>query len=254
MRTSIVTTGDLRDGLADRDVERLLAGESPVSQDHAPIVSLVSALVTFGDTTLQETLVDEYSKLAAQLVRESRPAPITETTRTGTRHYLFGLKRRAVAGLTALVMISGMTGVAWASDGAVPGDWNYGIDRALESFGIGNGGAEERLQELAQILDGQPSDKTRRHAPPSESIGDPDAGPADAAESVTRQGSDSSLAVRSGVSEILRHLFNGEEIDDAAIAEMARTLAGQHGPPEDPPANQQASAPHPGRPSDPGKP
>ena len=113
MRTPIVTTGDPWDDLADRDVERLLAGESPATQDHAPIVSLVSALVTFGDTTLAETLVDEYSKLAAQLVRESRPTPITATTRTGTRHYLFGLKRRAVAGLTALVMISGMTGVAW---------------------------------------------------------------------------------------------------------------------------------------------
>jgi len=254
MRTPIFTTGDLWDGLADRDIERLLAGESPVSRDHAPIVSLVSALVTFGDTTLAETLVDEYSKLAAQLVRESRPTPIAGTTRTGTRHYLFGLKRRAVAGLTALVMISGMTGVAWASDGAVPGDWNYGIDRALEAVGIGNGGPQERLHELAQILDGQPPDNTRRHAPPSESIGAPDAGPADAADSVTYQGSDSSLAVRSGVAELRHNLFNGEEIDGAAIAEMARTLAGQHGPPEDPPANRQATTPDPGKPADPGKP
>ena len=54
-------------------------------------------------------------------------------------------------------MIVGMTGVAVASDSAVPGDWNYGIDRALEAVGIGEGGAAERLQELAAIRkDGHP--------------------------------------------------------------------------------------------------
>ena len=101
MRPSNVATGDHWNDLLDRDIERLLAGKSPDNQDLAPIASLVSALGTFGDTTLREDLVDDYSKLAAQMVRESRPAPISERATTRTHHFVLGLKRRAVAGLTS---------------------------------------------------------------------------------------------------------------------------------------------------------
>jgi len=64
MRTFHDAASDVKDDLTDQDVDRLLAGESPVSQDHAPIALLVSALATFGDIALRETLVDEYSELA----------------------------------------------------------------------------------------------------------------------------------------------------------------------------------------------
>ena len=144
MRTFHDAASDVNHDLTDQDIDRLLAGESPVSQDHAPVVLLVSALATFGDITLRETLVDEYSKLAARMVRESRPAQTTETASTRIHHFVFGLKRRAVAGLTALMMISGMTGVAWASDGAVPGDWNYGIP--------GAGGCRDRKRRCPRTV------------------------------------------------------------------------------------------------------
>jgi hypothetical protein len=41
--------------------------------------------------------------------------------------------------------------VAIAADGAAPGDALYGVDKALERVGIGDGGAAERLQEAADL-------------------------------------------------------------------------------------------------------
>ena len=96
--------------------------------------------------------------LKQPLRQKQRVSAVAGTGLTPGRRLAFGLKRRVAAGATSLMMIVGMTGVAWASDSAVPGDWNYGIDRALEAVGIGAGGAAERLQELAAIREnGHPS-------------------------------------------------------------------------------------------------
>lgn len=58
------------------------------------------------------------------------------------------LARSAAA---STVLVAGMTGVAVASNDAVPGDWNYSVDLYFEQIGIGDGGISERIDELAQL-------------------------------------------------------------------------------------------------------
>ncbi len=55
-----------------------------------------------------------------------------------------------VAALVALVMMSGA--MAYTANGANPGDLLYGLDRALEAIGIGDGGAEERRAEAFALF------------------------------------------------------------------------------------------------------
>ncbi len=43
--------------------------------------------------------------------------------------------------------------MAYAADGAKPGDWMYGLDRAFEVVGVGGGGAPERLVEVEALVD-----------------------------------------------------------------------------------------------------
>ena len=49
---------------------------------------------------------------------------------------------------SSLAVVLAFSGVAMAADGASPGDLLYGVDRALESVGIGAGGIDERLAEF----------------------------------------------------------------------------------------------------------
>ena len=56
-----------------------------------------------------------------------------------------------VALATVVVLLAGFSGVAYAADGAVPGEVLYGLDCALENVGIGDGGLQERLAEATQL-------------------------------------------------------------------------------------------------------
>jgi hypothetical protein len=65
-------------------------------------------------------------------------------------------ERRASRRLAVLVgagaLVIALGGVAMASDESVPGDTLYGLDRALESVGIGDGGVEERILEFDALM------------------------------------------------------------------------------------------------------
>ena len=145
--------------LIDRDIEALIAGERPANEDLSPLDGFITALNSFGSITAPSEFIETQAAMAASSVRDSRqPAPLPKPRRRRQRIVLRA-KRRLAAVITSAVMISGMTGVAWASDSAVPGDWNYGIDLALETIGIGAGGAEERLAEL-EVLENRPGPTT----------------------------------------------------------------------------------------------
>ena len=61
------------------------------------------------------------------------------------------LTRKITSALAVTVLFGGLTGVALAADDAAPGDALYGIDTALESIGIGDGGTAERLAEASEL-------------------------------------------------------------------------------------------------------
>ena len=58
-----------------------------------------------------------------------------------------------VALATVVVLLAGFSGVAYAADGAAPGDTLYGLDCALEHVGIGDGGLQERLTEATHLAE-----------------------------------------------------------------------------------------------------
>ena len=134
--------------LSDEDVEAVLSGQIPDDEELAEIARVLSALdpENFADTTGDKAA--EFAHRAAAVARAGEPAQLAATARF--RRGLSLTPRLAPAAVAAILLFA-MTGVAVASDSSVPGDSFYGIDRALERVGIGNGGAAERLEE-ASIL------------------------------------------------------------------------------------------------------
>jgi hypothetical protein len=87
------------------------------------------------------------SAFAAVLAQAVLDAPSAEPKRAPRS----SLRRRLVAiGVGMAVSAFGVVGAAVANE-AAPGDPLYGVDKALESVGILNGGTSERLQE-SQVL------------------------------------------------------------------------------------------------------
>ncbi len=113
-----------------------------------------------------------------------------------------------------------------ASDSAAPGDWNYGIDLALEVAGIGAGGEGERLHEL-EVLAGL--------------------------DVVTVHSSEGSARV----TQLLGYLEDADSVDGSTVSEIAsdgaarperiQGAAGRANKPEDPGAAGSS-----GQPEDPG--
>jgi hypothetical protein len=59
----------------------------------------------------------------------------------------------AVVLASATGLLLATAGIGLAADDAMPGDPLYGLDRALENFGVGNGMAKERLTEAAGLFE-----------------------------------------------------------------------------------------------------
>ena len=156
---------------------------------------------------------------------------------------------------SALAVVLSFAGVAYAADGAVPGDSLYGFDCALEDVGIGAGGLEERLTEAAELIDDGEVDEGLAHAAEAlveedDEDGDDedgDKGGADdetarreallaAADAVLSNGCEQSLEVRTRVAEKLRFLatteLTGKEYGQA-VSELARGIYGDNPESED---------------------
>ncbi|MCI0678920.1 MAG: hypothetical protein L0Z63_07740 [Actinobacteria bacterium] len=74
------------------------------------------------------------------------------------------MSRRLVLPLVTLLLLSAMTGVGVAANGALPGEALYGVDLALERAGLGAGGVEERLDEAAAMANRGDSETALLHA------------------------------------------------------------------------------------------
>jgi len=223
---------ELRDGmwseLIDRDLNLLIDGKPPSNENLAPLESFVASLSDFAEVPVKPEFVEYHAAEAATRVQPVK-SPTILNPLPQSRNLMFRLKRRVTAAATSLMMMVGMTGVAWAADSAVPGDWNYGIDRALEAIGIGAGGEEERLTELA-LLDGEENPGRSAFAPGPASANSQDesadesdpAGPTNAAATVAEitAGSEQANKTRAAVSTLLDHLAGG--IDGQMVADYAK--------------------------------
>ncbi len=135
MRRDPDSRGDMPDtDLTEREVELILAG-SPTGSDG--LVKL-------------ERLVAEMSRATPPNDAEHMATALAATARS--TQSARRLRRMATIAATAALLVA-MSGVAMAADDAAPGDAFYGIDRALEAMGIGDGGVDERLDEFDVLME-----------------------------------------------------------------------------------------------------
>ena len=235
MRSESGLREDMWTELIDRALDLLIDGKQPYNSDLVPLRSFVNTLSSFGVTELSPGFSEDHAAEGAAMAR-ARLSDTTVPLSTGRRLTL-GLKRRVTAAAVSLMMIVGMTGVAWAADSAVPGDWNYGIHRALESLGIGAGGAEERLQELAVIReDGHVRGVGVASRSGRDSVASSDdpavgLGKAEATVAATTRGSPRATDVGEAVSVLLDYLANpaGERPTISELAQQFKQALGSSG-------------------------
>ncbi|MCH7901401.1 MAG: hypothetical protein IH818_10890 [Acidobacteria bacterium] len=220
--------------LIDRDLDLLIDGIQSFNDDLAPLESFVNSLGSLDDTAPSAEFLEHHAAEAAAAAQTRQPA-IAGTGFTPRRRLALGLKRRVTASAASLMMILGLTGVAWASDSAVPGDWNYVIDLTLESIGIGAGGAEERIQELAAIAEsGHPRGAelaSQTGQDPTTAPNDHVVGTENAAATIAdiTRGSQRASDVREAVSALVAYLSDTEAAERPTISELGQKFKKAHG-------------------------
>ena len=272
----------IRQMFSDSDVECVLSGQEPESETLARLAASLVALHAEQPEAPSDETISRMAGEAAEIARSSAPdhdtavSPAPGIRPRGARG---SLRRRLVTLTAAMFVFAAMTGIAFAADGAAPGDTLYGLDRALEQVGINDGATTERIQE-AKVLaaNGQVPDALRHLADSVESQDQNSVEVQEAAEALraaadnVRSGDDDSESseVRESVAEMLEEMTDmteAPEFDGATfgqrIAEMAKLIAGWNangngnGPPGDtgPPNNPgRSSAGGQGPPADSGPP
>lgn len=134
----------------DRDAERILTGGNPEDAALARLAAVLTALHRHDVGALSDEQIARFAEQAAMVTAQTRPETVpARSTRSG--RLMPALRHKLAVISAAILVLSGMMGVAVASDEAVPGHPLYGLDLALENLGIGAGGAIERISE-AQAL------------------------------------------------------------------------------------------------------
>ncbi len=146
--------GGMALSLSDHDAEALLGASGDPQEDLADVAGILAAIKAAG---LPEPGAD-FSHLFALAVTESR---LTEIERFANQQVTITddwrprvIPRLAIGAAAMFAVVAMTSGLAFAANGAKPGDMLYGLDRAFESVGIGNGGADERLGEAQGLVAG----------------------------------------------------------------------------------------------------
>lgn len=248
--------------LSDDAVDRLIDGSSE-DPAHAALLVLVESIRRQAAVQVGEDTVERYMGSAAAAAA-SRVEGTGSAVGASTAGVIRGPVRRrrviAVVGATVLFALA-ISGVAAAVNGAKPGDIWYGLDRALEAVGFGDGGGSERIAEVRALFDDGELSRSLEHAADAvpDVAHDPrsdDASAAadalrDAAGAVVSEGSERSAKTRSAVHALLTYLSeNSGDIDPILVAELARSIGTRSGEPASPSGRPQ----NPGRPENPGPP
>ncbi len=197
--------GDMNAEWSDHDIEMLLRGHVPASGD---LVRLASVIRKLRARTQAEPTPASVAAMAALLADAARhPSSGDVRIRSGASRPAAAWRRRVgYSAIAAILASAGLAGTAAAADGSAPGDFAYGIDRALERIGIGNGGSHERLQEAEVLASRGEDDAALQHAAKAlGSEGDTASSAAlvRAAGAIAANGSENSAEVHARVSEML---------------------------------------------------
>jgi len=137
---------------------------------------------------------------------------------------------------SVVVLLAAFAGVAYAADGAIPGDTLYGFDCALEKAGLGDGGLQERLREAEQLCVSGDMEAGLNHAAMAvanqaglDQGGQGNGALNAAANAVQASNQGESEQVRARVAEMLQWMAQTENQGEdfgQGVAERAREIAG----------------------------
>lgn len=221
--------------IVDSDVERLLRGEATDDASLAALAGLLAAFRSIGSKVPDRMPADRIIAEAAAIARAGSPAAaVVPQTRAARKRRSWRLAP-SMAALVGVFVVAGMTGVAAAADSAAPGDTLYGIDRALENIGIGQGGVDERLTEAEDLALGGNAQAALAHA--GDALAEAgDERSADAllatADRLRAEGSAASQDVRENVADMLEWMATTSDTGRAfgqGVAERARTIGSGKG-------------------------
>ncbi len=228
----------------DRDIETLIRGGQPANEDLLPLASFVEAMNSLAATTPSEGFNDTHAESAGELVRTRRESQRSASTPEQNVPWRWRVRNRATALTSSVLLVGGMTGMAWAAEGAAPGDWNYPVTRVLEAMGIGPASADQRPENP------RPPDVAQSfHTESADRIGPQGSGP-------NEIGNDK---VPAGAAALHDYIESSEHTEALTFAELARLVADLNqrdvGRPDDPGQPLNAGRPDsPGRPDGPGRP
>lgn len=139
----------------DQDVERLISGESPRDPDLAELTSFMDALRSYRRVVPSIAAPEHLVAKAAESVRSRQQThldlvPLRADSRPDRRPSW--LATRAAAAVASFILLIGVSAVAFAAHVSIPGDALYGLDRALEAVGIGDGSVGERVVEADSLV------------------------------------------------------------------------------------------------------
>ncbi len=247
---------------SDHDIELLLTGGNPDSREAADLAPLLEMLRVNASYEPSHADTQRHAAEAAKIARLESTRSVGEaepsSARAHRRRGWLASSPRFGTALAAVLLLVGMTGVAFASNDAAPGDSLYGIDRALENVGLGAGGLGERLLEAGALVNHGRSAEALAHAAKAlDASGgeDEDVTAAAAALHSAAQrleamdlDADNDMTVRSRVAEMLTWIagtdLTGQDFDQG-VSQLARGITGQsnpasegngNGPPTDVPA------------------
>jgi hypothetical protein len=142
---------DMRATMAiDQDIEKLLSGGVPAEPEIAALEGFIGTLRSLRPEQQPDGHVSQLVAQAASLARKAETASVTQLEARPRRRH--SIRLAPVAAALSGVLVMGMTSVAMAADGAAPGDFLYGVDRALEKMGVGDGGIHERITEAGVLM------------------------------------------------------------------------------------------------------
>lgn len=241
------TRVDRWEEMFDRDIENLIAGRLPVNTDLQPLRGFVEALRAMALEELPDEFIEFHASESAEAAAAMRATVDSRNVSRSGGARLRGLRPQLATIAISLTLVLGMTGVSWA-DGAVPGDWYYGIDRAFEAIGIRNGGEAERLQERQMILPkGSDSEEGSNQTAVTPEVNTGKApGLERGSNAVANAPGGANQETRSRVEALLQYLNDAATVDGQTVSELAKDGAGR---PEHP-----AAGDTPGRSGDAGKP
>jgi hypothetical protein len=222
---SLFGANRLWDTLIEGDIDTLVQGLDPLNDDLAPLTSFVASLRSLASTSPPEEVMRTHVELAAGISREMHVS--AETYISPARRLVLGARRRMATVAASLVMLMGATGVAWAADSAVPGDWNYGIDRALEALGMGAGEEVERMAEARVMGHRAIEANPALSSVPDQAEVDGAPGLVTAVDALSRPNPGGSRAqeVRTQVASLLGYLHRVGRAHGPTVAEMAKKIA-----------------------------